>query len=294
MLSLRRIVRDYEDAGGVNSLIAIWGFVDDHTFLTKAGHLGLVYRVHGVDYECLDHAQRRDVVHRFEAALRLLDDSCRLYQYLCKRRIEPIPAPTYSRPVVDDAIRRHVGHVNARRDDLYDIELYLVLVHEGLARRRQTSTRLRGLWRHPRRALGEWLSTNTTVSVLESELNRELAQFHQKASGVEIQLADGLRPTRLNKTEAFRFMRRLVNYTPHKTAGADLQYDTHVDYFVSDCSVDCHRSHLDVDGVHVKVLTMKEPPSTTFAHVLEVVVCGPRRVRGVFGMAADSDRPHAA
>ena len=275
MLSLRRIVRDYEDAGSVNSLIAIWGFVDDHTFLTKAGHLGLIYRVHGVDYECLDHAQRRDVVHRFEAALRLLDDSCRLYQYLCKRRIEPIPTPSYSRPVVDDALRRHVEHVNARRDDLYDIELYLVLVHEGLPRRRQTSTHLRGLWRHPRRALGEWLSTNTTVTVLESELNRELAQFHQKASGLEIQLADGLRPTRLNKTEAFRFMRRLVNYTPHKTAGANLQYDTHVDYFVSDCSVDCHRSHLDVDGVQVKVLTMKEPPSTTFAHVLEALYAVP-------------------
>ena len=82
MLRIRRILRDYEDAGSLNSLIALWGFVDDHTFLTKAGHLGLVYRLAGVDFECLDHAQRRDIVHRFEAALRCLDESCRVYQYL--------------------------------------------------------------------------------------------------------------------------------------------------------------------------------------------------------------------
>jgi hypothetical protein len=52
--------------------------------------VGLVYRLAGVDFECLDHVQRRDVVHRYEAALRCLDESCRVYQYLSKRRMEPI------------------------------------------------------------------------------------------------------------------------------------------------------------------------------------------------------------
>jgi type IV secretion system protein TrbE len=269
MLSLRRIVRDHHDAGSVNSLVAIWGFVDDHTFITKAGHLGLAYRVRGVDYECLDQGQRRDVVHRFEASLRLLDESCRVYQYLCKRRIDAIPSATCSHPVVDDAIRRHVEHLNARRDDLYEVALYLVLVYEGFRARSSTSTQLRGLWRHPRQALREWLSTNTTTTVMEGELNRALAQFHQKAAAFEVQLADSTRPTRLGKADAFQLIRRLVNYSPGKAAGARLKYDTHVDYFAADCSVDCHRSHLDVDGVHVKVLTMKEPPGSTFAHMLE-------------------------
>ena len=48
----RRILRDYQEAGSLNSLLALWGFVDDHTFLTKAGHVGVVYRLAGVDYEC--------------------------------------------------------------------------------------------------------------------------------------------------------------------------------------------------------------------------------------------------
>jgi hypothetical protein len=44
MLRLRRIVHDHQEAGSVSSLISIWGFVDDETFITKAGHLGVAYR----------------------------------------------------------------------------------------------------------------------------------------------------------------------------------------------------------------------------------------------------------
>ena len=41
MVSVGRILRDYRDAGSVNGLLALWGFVDDTTFLTKAGHVGV-------------------------------------------------------------------------------------------------------------------------------------------------------------------------------------------------------------------------------------------------------------
>ena len=269
MLKLKRILRDYQEAGSVNSLLALWGFVDDHTFLTKAGHVGFVYRLAGADYECLDRAQRREVVHRFEAALRLLDDSCRVYQYLCKQRIEPIKAGPCDHPIAKNAIRRRVEYLNGRRHELYEIALYLVLVYEGLPRHGSTSTRLQGVLRQPRRALREWLSTKATFALLEADLDRAVGQLHQKATAFEVQLADTLRPVRLGKPDAFRFFRRLLNYTPHKAAGATLRHDTHLDYFVADCSVDCHRDHLDVGDSHVKVLTMKEPPGATFAHLLE-------------------------
>lgn len=49
MLKLRRIIRDYQDDGSVNSLIALWGFVDEHTFLTKAGRLCLAGQCTGAD-----------------------------------------------------------------------------------------------------------------------------------------------------------------------------------------------------------------------------------------------------
>ena len=58
MLRIAQILRDYREAGSVNGLLALWGFVDETTFLTKAGHVGVVYRVRGVDYEGLTHGQR--------------------------------------------------------------------------------------------------------------------------------------------------------------------------------------------------------------------------------------------
>ena len=63
VVRLARILRDYDDGGGLNELISLWGFVDDHVFLTKAGHVGLVYAVRGVDYEGLTHQQRQALVH---------------------------------------------------------------------------------------------------------------------------------------------------------------------------------------------------------------------------------------
>ena len=74
MVRIARLLRDYRDAGSLNGLLALWGFVDDTTFLTKAGHVGVVYRLRGIDGEGLTHAQRRALVHRLEAALRLLDE----------------------------------------------------------------------------------------------------------------------------------------------------------------------------------------------------------------------------
>jgi type IV secretion/conjugal transfer VirB4 family ATPase len=269
MLKIARILRDYEEAGSVNSLLALWGFVDDHTFLTKAGHVGVVYRVAGLDYECLDQAQRRDVVHRFEAALRLLDESCRVYQYLCKRRIDPIRAVSCRHRVAQEAIQRRAAYLNARRDDLYELDLYLVLLYEGLKPHASASTRLRAAFRQPRTAFREWLSTATVLTLLETDVDRAVAQLHHRAAAFEVQLADSVRPERLTKADAFRFFRHLVNYTPGKVAGARLGYDTHLDYFVADCAVECHRTHLDVDAARVKVLTMKEPPNTTFAHLLQ-------------------------
>ena len=127
----------------MNELLAIWGFVDDATFLTKAGHVGVVYRVHGVDYEGLTHSQRQALVHRLEGGLRLLDERCRVYQYLLKQTIEPVVSAPCQQPIAHAAIQRRAAHLNARRHELYDIQLYLVLLYEppDVVRR---ATRLQG------------------------------------------------------------------------------------------------------------------------------------------------------
>ena len=269
MVRIRRILKDYRETGALNSLIALWGFVDDTTFLTKAGAVGVIYRLQGVDFECLDHPQRQVIAHRFEQALRQLDESFRVYQYLLKRPAAVVTAAPHAHPVVNEALTRRTAQFAAKREALFELELYLVVLYEGGVDRPSWSHQLRGFATSPATAIRERLSVRAVTTVLADQLARAVAHLHQKAEAFAIQLADTVRPTRLAKAEAFRVLRRLVNYTPYKADAVALKYDTHLDFYLSDSAVECHRDHLRVDDVDVKVLTMKEPPAKTFAHVLE-------------------------
>lgn len=273
MVSLARIFRDYRDAGAINSLIALWGFVDDTAFITKGGHIGVVYQLHGRDVEGLTHGQRRLLVHQFEAALRLLDEHCRVYQYVIKSTTDRFVAPTCSRTVANRALQERVEHLNERRHELYRVDHFAVLLYEApLAAR--TTTSLRRVWRTPRQGLREWLFDSHARTVLEGELDRAIAALHHKARAFEIRLSDcGLQI--LDKVDAFRFFRRLVNCDADTLADSPLVYDTHLDYFVADSAVECHRDHLSVGRRTVKVLSMKEPPGQTFAHSLGDLLCVP-------------------
>lgn len=256
-MRIPRLLKDYRDAGAVNTLLALWGFVDDEAFITKSGHVGVVYAMRGADAEGLTHGQRRLLTHRFEAALRLLDDRCRVYQYLIKQVAPPFAAAPCAHPVAHEAIQRRVSYLNGRLDALSQVQLFMVLLLEA-------PLASSGL---PWRGMRAWLSTADRLSVVEDAIDGAVAELHHKAGAFEVQLADlGIR--RLPKAAAFRFFRQLLNYDPSVVDAARLSHDTHLDYFVADSPVECHRDHLAVGSHAVKVLTMKEPPSQTFAHLL--------------------------
>ena len=269
MMRLARILRDYEEAGALNAQIALWGFVDDHTFLTKAGHVGVVYRLHGRDAEGLTHDERRVLVHQMEAALRLLDETCRVYQYVLKAEAPAFVAPPCSRPVGQEALTRRAEFLNGRRAGLFTVDHYLVLIHEPVTTPSARATE--HAFRAPREALRNWLSHGRRCRLVEAELDRAIDTLHYKAKGVEAHLSD-LGVERLGKRDAFLFFRRLLNYDPVRATAAALTYDTHLDYFVADAPIECHRDHLRVGRHAVKVLTMKEPPAQTFAHILSDLV----------------------
>jgi type IV secretion system protein VirB4 len=273
VVRVSRIFRDYRQAGAVNELLAVWGFVNDGMFLTKAGHLGLVYRLRGVDSDGLTHAQRRALAHRMEAGVRLLDERCRIYEYLVKRTAPPFVAPQCSDLVVREALARRAAYLNTRRQELYEIALFLVLLYEPPARAR-TCTRLQGTWRRPHEALREWLSTARTVTLIEAELDRAIDTLHHKAEAFEAQLTE-IGPGRLSARHAFQFFRQLVNYDLGTLAATPAPPPAHLDYFLADSAVDCHRDHLVVGNRLVKVLSMKEPPTHTFAHVLGDLIALP-------------------
>jgi type IV secretion/conjugal transfer VirB4 family ATPase len=265
-MNLARILRDYRESGSLNTQLAVWGFVDDRTFLTKAGHVGVAFRLKGVDYEGQTHAQRRTLVHRFEAALRLLDERYRVYEYAIKRTADPIVSAPCAQPVANEAIQRRTTYLNERQADLYDLTAYLVLLYETPPSSR-ARTRRRRIWGAPKDALRSWLSVDGVLNILEEDLDRAIAALHHRAAALEVQLAEfGLRP--LDRAETFRLFRQLVNYDPATVDSARLTYDTHLDYFVADSAIECHRDHLMVGHRRVKVLSMKEPPGQTFANVL--------------------------
>lgn len=265
MMRLDRILRDYADAGAINAQIALWGFVDEQTFLTKAGHVGLVYRLRGPDVEGYTHEQRRSIVHQMESALRLLDTRCRLYQYVLKQRVAPFVAEPCERPIAREACVRRADFLNAHRDRLFTLDHFLVLMYEPA---HATSTRsVSRALRTPRATLREWFSPAQRFHVIESELERSVATLHHRATNLEAQLAD-LGLERIDKRQAFAFFRRLVNHDADIASNATLLCDTHLDYFIADSPVECHRDHLTVGRHEVKVLTMKEPPAQTFAHML--------------------------
>jgi type IV secretion/conjugal transfer VirB4 family ATPase len=274
MVHLRRLLKDHHDTGTVASLLALWGFVDGRTFLTKAGAVGVAFRLRGVDDECLDHDERRAITLRFEQALRYLDETFRVYQYLIKRPAPAVPGRRHQQALVDQALRQRAAALNHKQDELFDIDSYLVILYEGWATGQRGSGSA-GLLRFPCGTLGRRLSVRDTIATLDAGLRQAVETLHHHAHTFAAQLADTVSPELLEKDALFTFLRRLVNYVPHKVDGVRLRHDTHLDFYVSDSEMECHRDHLRVDGVYVKALTMKDPPATTFAHMLRDVCAIP-------------------
>ena len=63
-----------------------------------------------------------------EAALRQLDERCRVYQYLIKRTVDPFVAPLCAEPVAQEALNRRTAYLNDRRADLYQLAQFMVLL----------------------------------------------------------------------------------------------------------------------------------------------------------------------
>ena len=200
-------------------------------------------RVRGVDYEGLSHPQRQALAHRFEAALRLLDEHCRVYQYLLKRTVGPSVAAACQPPIVaNEAIQRRAAHGTvagrssttlalsgpalrspARRTAEHRVAALLAGATSGAAGD-GSPARKRCSWSN-RSWIGPWGRCTT---------RRRRSRCRSASLGSHVSA----------KQDAFRFFRQLVNYAPAVVDAACLTHDTHLDYFVSDSAIDCHRDHL--------------------------------------------------
>jgi len=270
MVKLSRIVKDYQNSGAVNALVNLFGFIDDHVFLTKSGEVGVVLKVQGRDYECLDNFDLNDITRRFEACVRSFDPSFRIYQYFIKRNNARIPrSPEYENPVVRQAVNSRVEYLESKADELYMLDAYFVILYEGSRHSLNVGEKLKLLAKQPAAGLAAMFSTNKSVLLIEECINRGHQALVNKVNSFLIQLQDYVPVQLSDKTEAFRFFRRLVNFTHYKADSVPLQHNTFLDYFVCDSQIECHRGFLRLDDYYVKVLTLKDAPAKTRPNMLK-------------------------
>src|SRR5581483_7429705 len=272
MLKLTRPLKHYREAGSLNEQINLFGFIDDHTFLTKSGDLGVVLEVKGVDYECLDSGGIDSCTKRLESAFKVLDDRCRIYQYLFKRNAPDLPHKTYPNPVVSAAIENRISYLQRKSESLYTLTIYYVVLFE---RSRHKKSALRTLTTTNRDLHHRWtglrtlFSTQKQVLLLESEIHRGQSALTHKVASFILQVSDFLPIEVLPKQKAFRVLKQLLNFAPRKLELAKIKHDTFLDYYVCDSHLECHRGFLRIDDYYAKILTLKEPSAQTFPLIFQ-------------------------
>ncbi len=267
MLRLSKLFKNYRETGSLNEQINLYGFIGPHVFLTKTGEVGVILEVRGVDYECLDAAAIDGFTKRLESALKLFDEKCSVYQYLFKRNNETIPYTLYENPIVDAAIKNRIAYLGSKADTIFSLSLYFIVLYDGVPNSHKLASALSELTRNPKHAIAELrahFSTKTNTVVLAQHVNEAQAALVQKARSFILQVCDFLSVRLLDKQEAFRVLKKTLNFHPDKLELAKLKYDTFLDYYLPESPIECHRGHLRVDEYYVKVLTLKEPSAQSF------------------------------
>jgi type IV secretion system protein VirB4 len=277
MLRLKRIFKNYQETGSFNELVNLYGFIDHEIFLTKTGALGVILEVRGVDYECLDQGTLDQLTKRLESALKLFDENYRVYQYLFKRNNETIPYTLHANPVVSTAIRNRIAYLQSRAENLFSLSIYFVVLYEGNSPTDRVTNTIGELAASPsatlKRLLGRF-SSKKQIVLLGRAVSHAQVMLRQKVESFIVQVSDFVSVRLLGKEEAFRVMKRTLNFAPEKIENARLRHDTFLDYYLPESHLECHRGHLRLDDHYVKVLTLKEPSAQSlpliFKSLLEV------------------------
>jgi type IV secretion system protein VirB4 len=272
MLNLRRLFKNYDEAGSLNAMVNLFGFAGPEMFLTKTGDAGMALEVKGVDYECLDQPSIDALTKRLESALRLFDENYRVYQLLFKRNQEAIPHSFCGKSIVDSAIRNRIAYFKEKAESLFSLSIFFVVLCPAMSARRSLTNSILEFPANPRASFAELqarFSSTASVHLDNREITRAEAALRQKVESFRTHVGDFLSVRILGKEEAFRVLKRTLNFDPLKLDCARRTHDTFLDYYLTESHIECHRSHLRVDDFYVKVLTLKEPSAHTFPLLLK-------------------------
>jgi type IV secretory pathway VirB4 component len=273
MLRLDKVLKPWKESAALNDHVNLYGFWNETAFLTKSGDLGMVLSVPGVDYESLDHSEQEYAVKRLEAALKTFGPGFHVYQYLFKSNRPDIPFAKYDDQVVEAAIDQRRKFFEAKRDHLYQVEVFYCILLQGARSKTGVGTALARLLRDPEGAIAELKSqfTNDNIkTLLRIHIERDLQRLDQHVRAFARQLTDFMQIEVLDQQGQFTFFRRLLNYDDRRIAGKP-QSTQFLDYQVVNSDIEAERDHLRVGDYIVRVLTMKEAITETRPLVLDAL-----------------------
>ena len=266
MLRIDHITKDWKEAGSFPAQINLYGFWDEHCFLTKSGDLGAVLEIGGIDYESLDRAGRDYAIKRAEAAFRSLDDKTRLYQILFKRNQPDIPHAEYDNPLVRAAVEQRAAFLKSKSERLYTIEIFWIVMIDSNYQKTSFLHALAQLPRRPRSSLRDLralFSSDKERALIYEHIERDRLRLRQKIQSLTGQLNDLMKIELSGAERTFRLVRRLVNFRPSKIESSKLRSVHHLDWQMCDSELEAHRGYLCMDDDYLRVLTLKELPSET-------------------------------
>jgi hypothetical protein len=274
MLRLAKVIKPWKESAALNAHINLYGFWNETAFLTKSGDVGMVLSVPGVDYESLDRSEQAYAVKRLEAALKAFGPGFHVYQCLFKSNCPDIPFAKYDDPIVDAAVDQRRKFFEAKREHLYQIEIFYCILLEGARSKTGVGAALARLLRDPGGAVAELKAqfTNDNMkTLLRAHIERDVRRLDQQVQAFARQLADLIQIEVLNQQGQFTFFRRLLNYDDWRIAGRP-QSTQFLDYQVVNSNVEAERDHLRVGDHIVRVLTMKEAVTETRPLVLDALL----------------------
>ena len=241
-----------QDAGACADEIALLRFIDDITFETKLGDLGMILSLTGIDPDCRTDEVLTAFTRRYESAMRLFDDRFRLYSYVVKRSgATPPYRDQYPTEAATSAVHRRAKALEARAGSIYETRLYLAVLYEG--------------FRPRKKMLGSLQRATTDVA---AEAERALEILGGTVRSFQSLMDDLLATEVLQEREVRLFLRCLVNYDPAHAAAFHMEAGGRLDTTTIDSQVDVYADHLRVNDFFLKSISLKQLPGATAPHLL--------------------------
>lgn len=268
MRPLSVLLRDFVDAGSIESLVGVEEMLDDRTLITRSGELVTILRARGPDPECLAPDQLESVVTRFVHALGCLGEEFRISHYRFKRPHPELPRAVHVDEVLRQAEVNRADYLTARQSTLFTFETYVTVTYRGWRRPERRPQRNSGRERRIWSWIKQCASTQATAEGLNGALDVARRRLQETVDALIVQAGDALPLTLTSVEESFSFLRRLLNYSPEKVDGVRLSPHHRLSSQLADSSLDCYADHLRLGDRYVQVLTLKLLPPQTMAHLL--------------------------